>query len=112
MKSLITALVLFLGLTDQSESADKISNWTGPIKEKIQLKVPLVLIRGRKGFLSCAYIRVETCDYLKEACAIVGGIIMTHEELINAKVRQVSIEAEKLGVKSGMSGKEAMEFLR
>ena len=86
-------------------------DWEGLIKEQIQLGLPLLIIKGTKGFLGCGYINVETCNKTGEACGIVTGV-KTHDEMLSAEVQALSIEAEKLGVRLGMKGEEALEFFR
>lgn len=54
---------------------------------------------------------METCDKTGEACGIVTGL-KTHDDMLNAEVKAVSREAEKLGVRVGMKGKEALEIFR
>jgi len=53
-------------------------NWSGLSKEHIQLQLPLLIIKGSKGFLACGYVNVETCNKTGEACAIVTGV-KTHK---------------------------------
>jgi uncharacterized protein YunC (DUF1805 family) len=86
-------------------------DWEGFTKEQIKLGLPLLLIKGSKGFLGCGYINVETCNKTGEACAIVTGV-KTHDEMLSAEVSAVSTEAEKLGVCVGMKGEEALELFR
>ena len=86
-------------------------DWEGLIKEQIQLGLPLLIIKGSKGFLGCGYINVETCNKTGEACAIVTGV-KTHDEMLSAEVKAVSQEAEKIGVRVGMTGEEALAFFR
>jgi uncharacterized protein YunC (DUF1805 family) len=54
---------------------------------------------------------VETCDKTGEACAVVTGV-KTHEDMLESEIKAVSFEAEKLGVRVGMTGVEALEILR
>jgi uncharacterized protein YunC (DUF1805 family) len=86
-------------------------NWEGLRKEESQLGLPLLVIKGSKGFLGCGYINIETCNKISEACAIVTGV-KTHDEMLPAEVKAVSNEAEKLGVRVGMKGEEALEIFR
>ena len=67
-------------------------DWQGLTKEQIQLQLPLLIIKGSKGFLACGYINVETCNKTGEACAIVTGV-KTHDEMLNAEVKAVSAAA-------------------
>jgi uncharacterized protein YunC (DUF1805 family) len=86
-------------------------DWKGLSKEMIQLGLPLLIIKGTKGFLACGYIHVETCNKTGEACAVVTGV-KTHDDMTAADIKAVSIEAQKLGVRIGMKGIEALEIFR
>lgn len=86
-------------------------DWNGLSKEKIDLTLPLLIIKGSKGFLACGYISVETCNKTNEACAIVSGV-KTHDDMLEAEVKAVSKKAEKLGIQAGMKGSEVVELLR
>jgi uncharacterized protein YunC (DUF1805 family) len=86
-------------------------DWKGLSKEQIQLRLPLLIIKGTKGFLGCGYINCETCNKTGEACGIVIGV-KTHDEMLHAEVKAVSTEAARLGVHVGMKGEEALEILR
>lgn len=84
-------------------------DWEGLTKEEIQLGLPLLIIKGSKGFLGCEYINVETCNETGEACAIVTGV-KTHDAMLSAEVQTVSQEAARLGMRVGMKGEEALEI--
>lgn len=86
-------------------------DWRGLSKDRIELGLPLLIIKGAKGFLACGYVNVATCDKTGEACAIVTGV-KTHEDMLAAPVQSVSREAEKLSLRVGMTGREALEILR
>lgn len=86
-------------------------NWEGLTTEFIRLRSPLLIIKGSKGFLACGYINIETCNRLGDACAIVTGV-KSHDDMLDAEIKAVSAEAEKLGVKKGMIGQEALEIFR
>ncbi len=83
-------------------------DWRDLKKERIDLALPLLIIKGEKGFLACGYVNVETCNKTGEACAIVTGV-KDHEAMVTAKVRAVSKKAEKLGATVGMTGREALD---
>ena len=38
--------------------------------------------------------------------------VKTHDDMLNAEVKAVSIEAARLGVRIGMKGEEALEIFR
>lgn len=86
-------------------------NWKGLAKELIQLGLPLLIIKGSKGYLGCGYINVETCNKTGEACAIVTGV-KSYDEMLEAEIKAVSTAAEQLGVSIGMNGEEALELFR
>jgi uncharacterized protein YunC (DUF1805 family) len=86
-------------------------DWRGFSKEQINLQLPLLIIKGSKGFLACGYINCETCNKTGEACAVVTGV-KTHTEMLRAEIKAVSAAAEQLGVRIGMKGEEALEIFR
>ena len=86
-------------------------DWEGFTKEEIQLALPLLIIKGSKGFLGCGYINVEACNKTGEACAIVTAV-NNYDAMLAAKVTAVSTEAARLGVQVGMKGEEALEIFR
>ena len=86
-------------------------DWEGLTKEQIKLGLPLLLIKGSKGFLGCGYINVETCNKTGEACAIVTAV-NNHDAMLSAEVTAVSTEAARLGVRVGMKGEEALDIFR
>ena len=86
-------------------------DWQGFTKEQIQLQLPLLIIKGSKGFLACGYINVETCNKTGEACAIVTGV-KTHDEMLGAEVKAVSTAAEQRGARVGMKGEEVLSLFR
>ena len=90
---------------------DKEFNWFYLSKERIELAAPLLIVKGRSGFLACGYINTDTCNDTGEACAIVSGV-NTHDDMLEATVESVSLEATALGVKVGMEGAEAIELFR
>ena len=67
--------------------------------------------QGIEGFSACGYINVEACDKTGDTCAIVTGV-KTHDDMLVAEIRAVSNEAEKLGLRIGMEGQEALEMFR
>ena len=84
-------------------------DWSGLERSKISLEAPLLIVKGSSGFLGCGYINVDACA--DEACAIVNGV-NTHDDMLTATISAASKDAEKLGIKVGMSGAEAIELLR
>lgn len=73
-------------------------------------KAPLLILKGSRGFLACGYINIATAERLNDAGAIVRGV-KTYHDMLEAKVQEVSSEADKIGVKVGMTGREALALL-
>jgi uncharacterized protein YunC (DUF1805 family) len=73
-------------------------------------KANLVLVAAEKGFVCCGYLDLETAEKLGDAAAIVRGV-KTVEDLLVAKIVGSTTAAGILGIKTGMSGKEALELM-
>ena len=70
-------------------------------------KTVILIIGAENGFLGCGYLNVEVADRIGDVCAIVTGV-KTPDDMLSAKVIAVSKAAAKLGVKVGITGKEAL----
>ncbi len=70
----------------------------------------ILFIKGTKGFLACGYFNIETADKLGEVVAIVTGV-KNFDDMLKAEVRKVSATAAAAGIKTGMSGREALEMM-
>ena len=78
---------------------------------RLDLKLPLLIQRGSKGLLACGYIDVSTTNKTGEACAIVRGV-GDFDDMLDAIVTDVSAAAEELGVRVGMTGRDALDRFR
>lgn len=70
----------------------------------------LVFAQAKNGYLMCGYLDMRTANKLGDVAAIVRGV-KTVNDLLEAKVQEVSEAAAKLEIKPGMTGKEALEKL-
>ncbi|MCX5808365.1 MAG: DUF1805 domain-containing protein [Proteobacteria bacterium] len=86
-------------------------NWNGLEKHRIDLKLPLLIIRGSHGLLACGYLNVETFNKTGEAAAIVTGV-KDFDDMLTAKVVKVSNAAEQAGIEPGMTGAEVIDHIR
>ena len=68
----------------------------------------LVLV-CEKGFIMCGYLNQEAAAKFGDAACVIGG--SSFEELLANPVKAVLPEAEKLGIKIGMSGEEVCGIL-
>jgi len=67
----------------------------------------ILVIRAAHGLLGCGYISAETAAKVGDALAIVSGV-SNYEDMLQASVKAVSPAAEALGVRPGMTGREAL----
>jgi uncharacterized protein YunC (DUF1805 family) len=76
---------------------------------KLELqKYPLLLIRAEKGFLMCGYLDIKAAEALGDIAAKVKGV-QSFENMLEARLVEVTPAARKLGVEPGMAGREALE---
>ena len=68
----------------------------------------LVFAQAPRGYVMCGYLNMTTANMLGDIAAVVRGV-NTVDELLAAKVQEVSDAAGKLGIKIGMTGKDALE---
>jgi uncharacterized protein YunC (DUF1805 family) len=68
---------------------------------------PLVAAKTAKGFVMCGFLDIRSANKFGVPAAVVRGV-KTVEELLSKPVSDVSLAAESLGVRPGMSGREAL----
>ncbi|MFX1452211.1 MAG: DUF1805 domain-containing protein [Promethearchaeota archaeon] len=75
----------------------------------------LVFILSRRGIIACGAIDAEVLDKFNFAVTVSEGTVekplVTPDDLLKAKVMKLTKKAKELGIKIGMSGKEALEKL-
>ncbi len=70
----------------------------------------LILIKADKGFIMCGYLDIETAEKLNDAACVVKGV-NSFEDMLNAKIFKATTKAKEIGIKEGMSGREALKIL-
>ena len=68
----------------------------------------LIVIKAEKGYIMCGYLSMETANKLDDVAAIVKGV-KNFDAVLKAKIVEVSDSAKEIGIKEGMTGKEALE---
>jgi uncharacterized protein YunC (DUF1805 family) len=72
-----------------------------------------VMIVAEKGIVSCGVIDKNVMERFDAAIAIARGTpefpLVTVEDLLDAKIADVTAKAASLGVTTGMNGEEALE---
>ena len=86
-------------------------NWGGLVRHRIDLKLPLLVIRGSRGVLACGYLNVETFNKTGEVGAIVTGV-NNFDDMLAAQIVDASTAAAQAGIKTGMTGAEVVERVR
>lgn len=85
----------------------------GKVLTGVEIRLPhanLVLVLAEKGYVCCGYLDLATAEKFSDAAAIVKGA-KTTEDLLQSEIAALTTFAEKLGIKLGMTGKEALELL-
>jgi uncharacterized protein YunC (DUF1805 family) len=73
-------------------------------------KAPLVLAHGKFGFVMCGYLNIATADKLGVAAAMVRGVA-TVDDLLKAKIVEMTGAAKEKGIEIGMTGRDALAKL-
>lgn len=71
---------------------------------------PLLVIRADKGFVMCGYLDMESAGALGDVAVKVKGV-STFDDVLQALVIGATQKATNLGIKVGMTGKEALELM-
>ncbi len=71
-------------------------------------KAPLVMSCASKGFAMCGYLNMESVNKTGEVAVRVTGV-KTFEDVLDAKVANVSDKARELGISESMTAREALE---
>lgn len=74
-----------------------------------------VMIIADKGFVACGVIDVAVMEKVGAAVAVARGTperqLVVVDDLLNAKIQDMTKNAGSLGVKVGMTGREALDIL-
>lgn len=74
-------------------------------------KTTLLAVTGEKGYIMCGALDIGLLnEKLKDRGIIAGRAVgvKTIDQLLNAPLESITIEAEKLGIHNGMPGKDAL----
>lgn len=80
------------------------------VKVDLPESPPLLLVIGEKGFVMCGFLNMETAEKLNVAAAMVSGV-SDFEDILTTEIKAATSKAQKKGVKSGMTGKDALKLL-
>lgn len=70
----------------------------------------LLVIRADRGFVMCGYLDMDTAGVLGDVAVKVKNV-STFDDVLQAPVVGATQKATNLGIKVGMTGKEALELM-
>ena len=73
-------------------------------------KAPLLIIQVKQGYVMCGYLNMAAANKLGDKAGRVTGV-KTFEDVLNAKIVEVSDQARQQGLNEGMSGKDFLNAL-
>ena len=71
---------------------------------------PLLVVKAKKGFVMCGYLNISAANKLGDVAGIVTGV-KDFDDVLNADVIEISENAKKLGLKTGITGKDFLKKL-
>jgi len=71
---------------------------------------PLILIRGKRGFIMCGYINLDVVEKLDLVVARVSGVSSV-EEMLEKEVSNATSRAKEIGIKVGVKVKDIIDLI-
>ena len=94
----------------------EILNVNGNAVQGVLIKAPggeghpnMIVLACRKGYIMCGYLNQEAAANFGDAACVIGG--SSFDDILANPVKAVLPEAEKLGIKIGMTGAEVCDIL-
>ena len=69
----------------------------------------MLVLTAAKGYIMCGYLSQEAAAKFGDAACVIGG--SSFEDLLANPVKDVTPEAQKLGIQPGMTGAEVCDVL-
>ncbi len=70
----------------------------------------LLVITGKKGYIMCGYLNINTAQKRNDVACIVTGV-KTIEDMLNSKVVALTAKAQSLGISMDMDVNRVLEIL-
>ena len=70
----------------------------------------LLVITGKKGYVMCGYLNINTAQKRNDVACMVTGV-KTIEDMLNSKVVALTAKAQSLGISMDMEVKKVLEIL-
>jgi uncharacterized protein YunC (DUF1805 family) len=71
---------------------------------------PLVIVRAKRGYAMCGYLNMAAANKMGDVAGKVSSV-RTVEDVLVAKIVEVSDKARELGAKEGMTGREFLNLM-
>ena len=71
---------------------------------------PLILIRGKRGFIMCGYINLDVAEKLGLIVVRVSGV-SSIEEMLEKEVSNATSRAKEIGIKDGVKVKDIIDLI-
>ena len=71
---------------------------------------PLILIRGKRGFIMCGYINLDVAEKLGLVVVRVSGV-SSIEEMLEKEVSNATSRAKEIGIKDGVKVKDIIDLI-
>lgn len=69
----------------------------------------MIVLVCKSGYIMCGYLNQEAATNFGDAACVIGG--SSFDDILANPVKAVLPEAEKLGIKIGMTGEEVCDIL-
>lgn len=71
---------------------------------------PLILIRGKRGFIMCGYINIDVAEKLGLMVAKVSGV-HSIEEMLEREISNATSKAKEMGIRVGVRVKDIIDLV-
>lgn len=70
----------------------------------------LLVITGKKGYIMCGYLNINTAQKRNDIACVVTGV-KTIEDMLNSKVVAITAKAQSIGISMDMEVNKVLEIL-
>lgn len=70
----------------------------------------LLIITGKKGYIMCGYLNINTAQKRSDVACVVTGV-KTIEDMLNSKVVALTSQAQSIGITMSMEVRKVLEIL-
>lgn len=86
----------------------------GSVFKTIELELcdnsKLLVITGKKGYIMCGYLNINTAQKRNDVACVVTGV-KTIEDMLNSKVVALTSQAQSIGITMSMEVRKVLEIL-